>query len=759
MVRLVVVVVCAAAAVGQAEQVIYVDAAATGTADGSSWSDAFTTLQDGLAAASSLAPPVEVRIAQGVYRPDQGTGVTTGDLLATFTLFDGLVLRGGYAGAAGADQEAWDPDRYATVLSGELNADSEALSNTLDNSRTIVTGSLVDSTVVVEGLTITGARSEGMLIDRGRPTIRRCRFTANGSRGLNVRDASPPAAPYESEGNTTRLYGDAGSPNVVDCHFEGNHDAGAEGHEGCTLTMTNCSFVASEDCGIRAWRSVLVLNGCIFRRNRLEGVECMNCDVTLTDCEFTENGGIAVNSGVTGSHDVTGDIPVNTYGGTLDLLRCSFVNNAGGVDAGGTVTARSCVFNGNGPAPAFFAMDDTGDATVIDCRFNNNSAEAGGPRSGVFVAYGDVVTAERCVFQGNSTFGLTPWRAGPPVYSSARVTKLSGCLFAGNSGGPVDPGAVLVKGRVMRAVNCTFADNRGRPNSFAHRTDAEPITQVKQCILWDGPASFDLPASDGGEVSVTYCDIEDSHPGLGNVSVDPEFVARGAWVDPNDLAVVLGPDTADAVWAPGDYHLKSEAGHWDLDREGWVLDEVTTPCIDLGDPNGPLGYEPFPNGGYVNLGAYGGTTQASRSYFGEPVCETQIAGDINGDCRIDDLDMEIMLSHWMMEDIGVGNLPPTLRIVWPEDGAVLDSSQPLVVRFEASDPDGQVLVVRYSRVLTGEHVRVSTGAIERPTEAGWVHDYGKSHILENGVYVLHAEALDDDGALTVVDPITMTLNR
>jgi hypothetical protein len=340
------------------------------------------------------------------------------------------------------------------------------------------------------------------------------------------------------------------------------------------------------------------------------------------------------------------------------------------------------------------------------------------------------------------------------------VTELSGCLFTGNSGAGHSPGGALVDGRVMRAVNCTFADNRGRPNSFAHRTDAAPITQVKQCILWDGPASFDLPAADGGEVSVTYCDIEDGYPGLGNVSVDPQFVARGAWVDPNDPTVVLGPDTADAVWAPGEYHLKSQAGHWDLDREGWVRDEVSSPCIDLGDPNGPLGSEPFPNGGYVNLGAYGGTGQASRSYFGEPVCETQIAGDINGDCRIDDLDMEIMRSHWMMEDIGVGNLPPTLRIVWPEDGAVLDSSQPLVLRFEASDPDGRVLVIRYGLVLQREYGSYSTsGFIEQPTEAGWVRDHAWSPFAHDGDYVLHAEAMDDDGALTVADPITVTLNR
>ncbi len=83
----------------------------------------------------------------------------------------------------------------------------------------------------------------------------------------------------------------------------------------------------------------------------------------------------------------------------------------------------------------------------------------------------------------------------------------------------------------------------------------------------------------------------------------------------------------------GDCHLKSQAGHWDRNTEDWIFDDVSSPCIDAGDPNAPLGAEAFPNGGYANLGAHGGTSEASRSYFGEPVCETHIAGDINGDCR------------------------------------------------------------------------------------------------------------------------------
>ena len=49
------------------------------------------------------------------------------------------------------------------------------------------------------------------------------------------------------------------------------------------------------------------------------------------------------------------------------------------------------------------------------------------------------------------------------------------------------------------------------------------------------------------------------------------------------------------------------------------------------------------------MDAYGGTSEASKSYFGKPVCETIVAGDINGDCKVDFTDMLILLSHWLEE--------------------------------------------------------------------------------------------------------------
>lgn len=98
----------------------------------------------------------------------------------------------------------------------------------------------------------------------------------------------------------------------------------------------------------------------------------------------------------------------------------------------------------------------------------------------------------------------------------------------------------------------------------------------------------------------------------------------------------------------GDYHLKSEAGRWDPNIKSWVLDDVTSPCVDAGDNGDPTGVEPYPNGDIINQGAYGGTWQASKSPSGQtPYCTKDIAEDLNGDCKVGFMDFAITASHWL----------------------------------------------------------------------------------------------------------------
>jgi hypothetical protein len=79
--------------------------------------------------------------------------------------------------------------------------------------------------------------------------------------------------------------------------------------------------------------------------------------------------------------------------------------------------------------------------------------------------------------------------------------------------------------------------------------------------------------------------------GQGNINADPQFAVPGN----------------------RDYHLKAQAGRWDSTAQSWVQDALTSPCIDGGDPNSDWTAELWPHGKRINMGAYGGTPQASMS--------------------------------------------------------------------------------------------------------------------------------------------------
>ena len=83
----------------------------------------------------------------------------------------------------------------------------------------------------------------------------------------------------------------------------------------------------------------------------------------------------------------------------------------------------------------------------------------------------------------------------------------------------------------------------------------------------------------------------EAYEGEGNIDVDPLFA------NPRNR----------------DYHLKSESGRWDPDSQTWQLDNITSPCIDAGNPDSSVESESLPNGNIINMGAYGGTNQTSKS--------------------------------------------------------------------------------------------------------------------------------------------------
>jgi gliding motility-associated-like protein len=138
--------------ISAAGTVRYVKWDATGNNDGTSWTDAFTDLQNALAVAINED---QIWIAEGIYKPDlSGPGNTS----LTFNIIsDRLRLYGGFLGTESQLSERIG-DPTLTVLSGDLNGDDgAAFTNTSDNSENVLT---VNGFIVfIDYLTISGGNA------------------------------------------------------------------------------------------------------------------------------------------------------------------------------------------------------------------------------------------------------------------------------------------------------------------------------------------------------------------------------------------------------------------------------------------------------------------------------------------------------------------------------------------------------------------------------------------------------------------------
>ena len=187
------------------------------------------------------------------------------------------------------------------------------------------------------------------------------------------------------------------------------------------------------------------------------------------------------------------------------------------------------------------------------------------------------------------------------------------CLMVGNRATAPDGAAVYCAESQAVFFNCTIADNDGGQSGAGLRSVDSSVVVVDSILWGNGPK--EIVVSGTGDPSITYSCVAGWWPDFGNIDEDPLFVQHGYWADPGDPNVAVAPGVPNAMWMGGDYHLQSQAGRWDPTARSWVRDETTSPCIDGGQPTSPVGQEPAPNGGLVNMGAYGGTPEASKSYF------------------------------------------------------------------------------------------------------------------------------------------------
>ncbi len=543
---------------------IYVDASALGQDDGTSWENAFSSLQDALRVASAGD---QVWVAQGTYHPDRGQGQVRGDRWASFLVPDGVGVHGGFLG----DERAlWDrpEDAPATVLSGDLNQDDPVSS--ADNSFHVVTLRLAGPGTMLDRLSIIGGNADGsglnsvgggVILLASSPTLVECRIadnqaihgagafsisgslildrvaiqrntTTRGGAGWYAVGSSLMVTASEILDNSADqggagFYVEEGTSRFRDCRFERNH-AGEISTGGAILSLDslgeteilNCHFSANQafrGAAISMSGDRLVVSSSEFRDNAGGAVETNEAELHVTDCVFARNEGVAIN--------VRGFLERPR----IEIFDSRFTSNFG--SSGGAVSLGAgwggiarCVFEANGAGlGGAVSVSRRDDFFIVGSTFRRNWAFLRGG-----AVWGQPAIVGNCVFIAN--FSLED-NGGAVSIASASPGQIANCTFIGNDSNQGIGGALDAESDVL-VDNCIFWQNSDSVGTLdtSQVSFANPLQQPRQSCI-QGLATY---------------------VGNGNTGLDPRF---------------LDSDGADDILGTADDNL---------------LLATDSPCVDAG---------------------------------------------------------------------------------------------------------------------------------------------------------------------------------
>jgi Right handed beta helix region len=356
-----------------ADGTIYVDAGAAGANNGTSWADAFTTLQPAL---DGAVIGDQIWVAAGIYTPTYLFSPGN-PRSATFQLKNGVALYGGFdptVGDTGWEDRDWVGN--VTILSGDIGSQGDPA----DNSYHVFyhpSELVLDGSAVLDGFTVSGGNANGgsdrnvgggMHNIGSSPTLTNCTFLGNSA--------------YTGAG----MYNySSSSPAVTNCTFSDNSADGLGGgmyNHNSSPAVTNCTFSGNSAYiggGMHNYASSPVVANCTFSGNSsgTAGGGMYNSDSSpsVINCTFSGN---SADHGSGGMHNV---------GSSPSVTDCTFSGNLGGGMA-----------NHESSSPA-----------VVNCTFSGNSGH------GMFNHILSSPAVTNCTFSGNSYYGIYNYSSTPAV--------------------------------------------------------------------------------------------------------------------------------------------------------------------------------------------------------------------------------------------------------------------------------------------------------------------------------------------------------
>ncbi len=269
-----------------------------------------------------------------------------------------------------------------------------------------------------------------------------------------------------------------------------------------------------------------------------------------------------------------------------------------------------------------------------DCRIAENSAHA----SSLYGVWADFDSAglymEGCEIVSN--INMKDYATFKSLRLTGDKAEIENCLFANGCESYYYEAVIILDDEVSSVdfSNCTFFGSGGETIALYTWGNAGNLNIRNSIIRGYGV----LMQNNNLDVSVDYSNVQGGWEGagVGNIDVDPLFAEDG-----------LGEGGEVLYGVVPDFHLMSSAGRYDALAGMWVRDDVDSPCIDAGDPLAWIGDEPLGCGGRINMGAYGGTAEASLT----DKCSEAIIGDVNRDCVVDIVDFAAMAGNWLVSTV------------------------------------------------------------------------------------------------------------
>ena len=474
---------------------------------------------------------------------------------------------------------------------------------------------------------------------------------------------------------------------------------GDDANSSSDSTLAGLTITNAPDGAVFCTTPNFTVRNCTLTNNSARdggAIYCLGENPTITNCTITANS--AANDG--GAIYCSGSNPVITNctitGNFASEGGAIYCRQSNAVITGCTISGNQCM-GGRAGSRGGGIYYSYGSLIITNCTLSDNRAIDYGSGGGIYI-YGSNLIIGNCIFTGNSAYS-----GGAIRYQNSDV-HITNCTFAGNSTSDVG-GAIYNDSSDTTITNSTFAGNSA--DSGGAIAGSWNTSTVSNSIFWSNKPS-DIYTSDGTP-TITYCNIREGFAGLANIDLDPLFVDPGYW-DSNGTPTDLDDD----FWVDGDYHLKSQGWRWDTQRGVWTWDDVTSRCIDAGDPNSPLGDELLtipadPNGQWgqnirINMGAFGGTALASippnvwaiptdynndgianftdfalwSENYGyeaaEPPAEPNAAPTLNA------ADLALLADRWLDQTTWFGTLLPPLA-AWdpdPPDGAIGADIHPML---------------------------------------------------------------------------------